>query len=107
MFSYRCSSVPIFHDTQREAHSTFFPPSLPPACVRVPTGLHKGDDSHVSSGVYTMRNKGFSLRRRDAFSSPRRVFAEIKIDSFFFFPPLAASRSIKVLSRSHSHKPRR
>lgn len=47
MFSYRCSSVPFFlvHNARLILH--FFPPSWAPACVRVPTGLHKGDDSHV------------------------------------------------------------
>lgn len=92
MFSYRYSSVPFFmiHDARLILH--FY--SIVAACVC--SCSHRASQRRrfpCSSGVYTMRNKGFSLRRTDTFSSSRSMFAEIKI--YFFFPLLAASRSIK------------
>lgn len=96
MFSYRCSSVPFFmiHNVRLILHFS----SIFAACVcSCSQRASQRRRFPCSSGVYTMRNKGFSLRRTDTFS-------EIKID---FFSPLAASRSIRILPRSHSHKPRR
>lgn len=45
----RMFSLQVFECSSYTTRGSFyiFPPSLPPACVRVPTGPHKGDDSHV------------------------------------------------------------